>query len=380
MTDRRPRVTHVITDLDVGGAEILLCRFLERSETRFSSTVIALRGNGRLAKRLREAGVRVVELALRSLQLPAGVTSIRSELRRNRPDVVQTWMYHADLIGGLGARLAGIRTVVWGLHAAPDARRERLRPSMRAGLRAGALISTRLPAKIVCCSYETQRVHRDVGYASDKLVVIPNGFESGPRVAGAGRAVRSELGFPEDSLLVGWVGRNHPQKDLRNLVGAFRRVVDAAPRARLVLVGQGTAPMNRALRSEVEQIGLSEHVALLGPRDDVSRLQSGFDLAVSSSYSEGLPVVLGEAMSLGTPVVATDAGDSSVLLGDQRRIVPTRDPAALGRAILHVLELSPDQRRALGERDRERIRTTFDFERMLSAYEDLYAGLLKARS
>ena len=349
---------------------MLLCRFLERSGTRSSAAVIALRGDGALTKRLHEAGVPATNLHLRSPQLAAAVRSIRAELRRNPPDVVQTWMYHADLLGGLAA---GAAPVVWGLHAAPSLESERIPLRTRAGLYAAAWMSSRRPSRIVCCSHATARVHAELGYDSGRFVVIPNGFERVKRMTNARAEVLGEFGLDSAALLVGRVGRNHPQKDTPTLVAAFAAVRREVQAARLVLVGDGFTRANSSLLADIRGVGLSpDDVLLVGQRDDVVRLNSAFDVVVSSSYSEGLPVVLGEAMAVGTPVVATEVGDSALLVHDKSRLVSPRDPAALAKALITVLTASESDRRELGARDQERVRSEFAFDDMVRSYEELY--------
>lgn len=370
-----PVVTHVITDLDLGGAEMVLYRLLERTHARsFSARVISLFGDGDLAADIRALGVPV-----KSLRPPArgvaSVPAIRKEIRRHRPGIVHTWMYHADVYGGLAARGAHI-PIIWGLHAAPTLGDETLRLRTRVGLRVAASLSRFVPRKILCCSEQTRRMHERLGYDPDKMVVIPNGFEVVERDPDAASSVRAELGLPSDALLIGRVGRHHRQKDTPTLLRAFARVRASVPQARLVLVGDGFSPDNGALRAELASAGSSEHVVLLGQRRDIHRLNSAFDVVVSSSYSEALPVVLGEAMATATPVVATDVGDSRLLIDDDARLVPPRDPGTLAGAIEKVLELDPIARRTLGERDRRRVEGHYSLDVMVAAYEALYASVL----
>ena len=163
---------------------MLLYRMLARTDrTTFTPEVVSLSADGPVSNMIRDLQIPVCSLGFtRSPTSTAGAFRIAAHFRRKKPAVVQTWMYHADLIGGMGARLAGIHPVVWGLHAAPDPSRESLQPVMRLGLRGAGLMSRSLPSKIVCCSYETRRVHEGFGYSRRKLVVIPNGFELEERI------------------------------------------------------------------------------------------------------------------------------------------------------------------------------------------------------
>jgi glycosyltransferase involved in cell wall biosynthesis len=371
----RARVTHVIGGLEVGGAERLLLELLARSDrSRFESDVISLTTLGPVGRQIQSLGVRVTALGASRPWMPSALWRLARLLRRTRPDVVQTWMYHADLAGGLAASLAGIEHIVWGIHTGRPAP-EGLSPTARLGIRAAASLSSRVPERIVACSNESSRVHTGYGYASERMVVIQNGFSlDAPAEA---IDLRSELALPDDALLVGRIARDHPQKDIPTLLACWPIVARRSPRAHLVVAGAGLTSTNEAVARRLHQLPGAERVHLLGPREDARSLHAAFDVEVSSSaFGEGLPLVLGEAMTAGTPVVSTDVGDSADLIGDPRRIVPPRDPAALAEAVLGVLSLPAAEREALGSRDRHRVSSRFDLDTMVERYGCLYLSLI----
>ena len=369
-------VTHIITDLDVGGAEMVLLRLLERIDpTETNSEVISLSRGGALVARLARLGVRVTELGpspLSARNLPRLVRS----LRRDPPDVVQTWMYHADLLGGVAARLAGCRRIAWGLHAA-SLPPEGTGLKARWGLSAAARLSYRIPLKIVCCSEASRDAHAGFGYDVSRMRVISNGFETAERPADAAHNLRSELGI-ESGLLVGRVGRYHEVKDHETFLDAAARISRERLDVHFVLVGDGITPENLELGSMIRVRGLEDRTHLLGRRNDMVAVTAALDVSVSSSrYGEALPLVLGEAMSLGVPVVATDVGDSARLIDDRARVAPPGDAAALARAILGVLALEPGDRLVLGTRDRDRIAERYSLTQMVQSYSDLHLSLAR---
>lgn len=338
--------------------------------------MVSLQSPGALAPEVRALGVRLHTLRLSAVRYPLAVPKLRSWFRRERPDVVQTWMYHADVIGGLAARAAGISAVAWGLHAGPRPPRG-TNWKMDFVLPVLARASHIVPEVIVCCSETTKSVHLAAGYDRDRMVVIRNGFEveAEPDVS-ARREVRQELGIPLDAPLVLWVGRFHPQKDLETMARAAGLIVKQEPATRIVACGAGIDAANVELRGWLERAEALEHTSLLGVRRDASRLYAAADLVFSSSaFGEGLPMVLGEAMASGTPVVATDVGDSADLVGDPGRVVPPRDPGRLASAVLRILELDEDRRLALGARDRARVAAEFSLEGMAAAYQRLHRDL-----
>jgi glycosyltransferase involved in cell wall biosynthesis len=373
------RLLFISTGLRVGGAEISLLNILQHLDRdRFEPHVVSLTGPGEIGIRIRAIGVPVIELDFGKRQLMSFVTLVRT-IRSLRPNVVQTWMYHADLLGGLAARLAGVRHVSWGIHnsnLAPGASRS----STIAVAKVCAWLSHRLPQAIVSCSAVAADIHRALGYRADRFVLIGNGVdldhfhpEPAQRIA-----VRAELGLPADTPLVIHVGRHHPQKNHPGLLRAVALVHRTCPAAHFVLVGNGVTAENKALSIDIAAAGVGPTVHCLGLREDTARLMSASDLLVlSSSSGEAYPLVLGEAMACGVPCVSTDVGDSGAIVGDCGRVVPPHDDEALAAAIVEVLCLPATQRDELGRRARGRALSNFDIREVTRRYQDLYSNLLK---
>lgn len=377
-----PTVAHVITSLDIGGAEMVLYRLLVQARDRMGKVfVIGVRNDGPVADMIRDLGVPVTTLGLsKNAGQFLAVDRVAALLRSSGAEVVQTWMYHADVLGGFAARRAKAG-VVWGVHAgAPVEGRAGIR--MNLGARVCGLLSHRVPDRIVCASRESFDVHCKLGYVKRKMVLIPNGF-GGPTVdrGPARQKLLEALGLEADVRLVIRVARLHPVKDHPGLLRAIRIVVDQNPSVHLLLVGEGMSPDEPELSRTIGDLDLGEHVHLLGARTDVAELVAGCDLAVSSSrVGEGLPLVVGEAMEAGTPVVATDVGDCARLIDDPARVPPAGRPEQLGAGMQRVLDLNRVELDALGGRDRARVREEYGIQRMADAYANLYEQVLTERS
>lgn len=369
------RVTHLINGLGLGGAEMVLARLIESTRGEMDATVISLDGRrGALADRIEAAGARVLAPDLRAHT--GGPVRLARALIDLQPDVVQTWLYHADLLGGVAARIGLRRTpILWGVHTT-ELRNAGL--VAQVGLRAGSLLSHVLPTKIVCCSERARDVHRRRGYAAGKMTVIDNGFAAVDVDADAAAAVRAELHLESDARLIGRPGRFHPQKDYETLFAAIERLQRRGPVAHLVLTGTGIDASNNALASMIERLPSPRHVHVLGERHDTDRLYGAYDVVVSSSaFGEAMPLIIGEAMAAGVPVVATDVGDSARLVGDTGWIVPARDPAALADALHDALTEDPDARSARRMASQRRVLESFGLQRMAQQYLDLYRSVVK---
>jgi glycosyltransferase involved in cell wall biosynthesis len=369
------KITHIITGLGVGGAEVMLRQLLSRmNNSAFDNEVISLTDMGPVSDQIKALGVPVMALGMRKeMPNPLDVLRLARRLRKSRPDVVQTWMYHADLIGGIAAMLAGVRAVAWGIHYSYlDAESNKQTTIWTAG--ACARLSHRLPTKIVCCAEHSKRIHIEMGYVAEKMVVIPNGFdlEQFKPDASARLSVRRELGIPDSAPLVGLIGRFHPQKDHENFVRAAALLHARLPEARFLLCGTNVDWNNKALLGWIEEVSLRDRFYLLGRREDTPRLCAALDILSSSSYGEAFPMVVGEAMACGIPCVVTDVGDSALIVGDTGRVVPAKEPHALAAAWLELLEMCSETRRELGCAARERIKTHYSIESITARYENLY--------
>ena len=376
------KILHLITGLDVGGAETMLHRLTSRMDpVRFSSRAVSLVEPGPMAERIRRAGVPVDSLHMRrGVPSPVGLFRLVRILRSWRPDVVQTWLYHADLLGLTAARMAfpfgsGPR-VVWNIRCAFMALDE-YRRLTGLTLKACAALS-RLPDCVLTNSVEARRFHRELGYRPKRFEAIPNGFDVErfrPDPA-ARAAVRAEWGAADDALVVGHVARFDPMKDHAAFAAAAAQAVRRLPQALFVMAGRNVDDANSELTRRMAEAGLDpSRVRLLGERADIERVMAGFDLHVSSSIGESFPNVVGETMACGVPNVVTDVGDSALLAGDAGAAVPPGDPDALARAVVELAR-RPDGLAPLGVAARKRIQADYSLPSVVTRYEALYAELV----
>jgi glycosyltransferase involved in cell wall biosynthesis len=345
--------------------------------SRFEYAVVSLRDEGALGPRIRALGIDLVPLDATSL---LGALRVLPTLRRHMiefaPDVVQTWLYHADLLAGLTAKLAGSPPVVWNVRMSAVDRRA-FRPSTVAIARVCAWSSRLLARTIVCCSEAGKRAHAEFGYDATRMVVIPNGFDTQKfRPSHEAReSVREQLGISASTRLVGIVARDDPHKDHATFIEAAALVAREIPDVQYLLVGSGMDSRNSSLVRRIACAGLCECTRLLGVRDDIATLTAAFDVAVSSSIGEGFSNAIGEAMACGVPCVVTDVGDSAWIVGDTGRVVPPRTPAAMANAIIDLLKTTDHGRSAIGQAARHRIESQFAIADIVRRYEALYTEL-----
>ena len=329
------QVVHIISGLLHGGAETVLRRLVTAPGITVRHTVVSMSGEGVMGPVLRHEGIEVLTLDMQGvIGSVRGLWRLYRLLRARRPDVVQTWMYHADLLGGGVARLAGIRAVAWGIRNSGVSLAESSRSS-RVAAWLCARVSGWVPGVIVACARRAAQVHRSWGYRDDRMLVVPNGYDLSvwhPDPA-ARLKWRTQWGVPEGAVLLGSVARWNPQKDHANLLAAVGLLVRRHPDLRCVLIGLGMSRDNAELIALARHYGLLDHLVFLGRRDDVPELMRALDVHVLSSKAEGFPNVVSEAMASGVACAVTDVGDAADIVAGHGWVAPPGDAAALAEAI-----------------------------------------------
>jgi glycosyltransferase involved in cell wall biosynthesis len=373
-------VVHLITGLETGGAERMLARLVARADAGCCrSVVVSLADAGPAAAPIVEAGIECIGLGMnRAAPDPRGLFRLVRLLRQARPDIVQTWLYHADLMGLIAARLAPAPALLWNLRCS-DAR---LRPLPAALRRLLARLSA-IPDAVLVNSQAGRRFHEGTGYRPRRWEYVPNGFDTAelaPDIAARAR-LRAELGLPDAAVAIGLPARFHPMKDHATFMAAAKMLAGIHPEVRFVLAGAGTEAANPAFARLLAASGVAERVLALGERRDMRAFYAALDIAtLCSAWGEGFPNVLGEAMACGVPCVATDIGDAADLLRDTGLVVAPRDPAALAAAWRSLIMDGAEPRRARGLAARARIRRDYELDAVVGRYLALYEELAARRA
>jgi glycosyltransferase involved in cell wall biosynthesis len=301
-------------------------------------------------------------------------------LREERPQILQTWLYHADLLGLLAGKLGNVPSILWNLQNSFIDMRQYRRVSAMV-LRVLVSLSA-FPDIVLTNSQAGLRFHEALGYKPKRWMYLPNPldlerFRPDPK---ARVQLRQELGVAPDAILIGLVARFDPMKDHANFVAAARLVAESNADLHFVLVGRLIDFNNAALMQLIASSGIAERFHLLGLRSDVNRVTAGFDIACSSSLGEGSPNVIGEAMACGVPCLVTDVGDSAMIVGHSGKVVPPRDPKAFAEACRGLLNLPTHQRQQLGLCARSLAQKRFSLPSVVARYETLYEGLAHTRA
>ncbi len=384
MTERTVRVLHVITRLDLGGAQDNTLYTVGHLRPPYEPSLVCGPG-GLLDGEAREMpGVRVtfVPSLVREIHPARDLLALARLVRifrKERPHIVHTHSSKAGVLGRIAARLTRVPVVVHSIHGFGFNREQ------PAPLRASLIAAERTVAPITTHFIAVSRANLEEGIA---LGIIPAGraslIRSGIRLdrfeaAGAERArhreaVRSETGIPPGAPVAGLIACLKPQKSPLDFVEAAALVARRVPEAFFLVAGDGD--LRGAVRERARALGIGDRVRLLGWRRDVPRILASLDVMLLTSSWEGLPRVLPEAIAVGIPIVATAVDGANDILADGRNAVVRRahDREGLAEGVIRILRdpgfglgLASCARACLGE---------FDIDRMVRAQEALYGDLI----
>jgi glycosyltransferase involved in cell wall biosynthesis len=360
-------VVLLTTNLARGGAETQVALLaMTLRERGWSVDVVSLLPPAAFDRELEDAGIAVHSLGMRPGEAnPLAVTRLASILRRLRPGVVHSHMFHANLLARVTRLIFPIPRLIATIHSAAESGRESDRVEGRDRL---YRLTDALADVTVAVSQAVAERHAGAGAVSRRrLQVIPNGVDTvrfGPDIDARAR-IRAELGVSHEFLWLA-AGRLNWKKDYPTLLAAVERLAGA------VLCIAGAGPLERELREQAGRLG--GRVRLLGARDDLPALMNAADGFVLSSVVEGMPMVLLEAAASGVPCVATKAGgvEEVVVDGETGFVVPCGDPDALAAGMARLATLDPASRSAIGRAARERALARFDMRRVVEQWEALY--------
>ena len=379
------RVVYLITDLDIGGAERSLFQLATRlPRDEFSIEVITLTGGGRVAKWLKEGGIPVTSLDIKRGWGLAAVFRLRRWLKNLRPDILHTFLFHANIMGRVAAAGLGVGAVISSVRVAERRFKWHL---------ALDWLSSPLMNLEVCVSEGVRRfTETRAKIPKRKLTVIPNGVDlaefeekdlgapiQATRTGRRPSDIRSSLHLSPDAPLILTIGRLDRQKGISFFLQAAREILQEFPQARFLIVGRG--PDEGKLISLTRNLGIKKAVRFLGFRDDVPEVLAAADIFVLASLWEGMPNVVLEAMASGKPVVGTqvEGTEELVIPGETGFLVPPADAKALARDICRLMRES-DLARRMGQAARKRIQEHYTVQTMVERYAQLYRDILESKS
>lgn len=367
------KIVHIIIGLDVGGAELMLKRLVLNSQKKgiFQHEVISLTNLGTIGCFLKESGIPVYELNTNSIfSLFKVYFYLVKILKKIKPDVVQTWMYHSDLIGGLAAKSIGINNIIWGIRNTElDSNSGIIKKTIR---KSCALLSYKIPKKIICVANKAKTSHENIGYCKDKMIVIPNGFDIKHfNVDDELRSeYRNELNIEKNKLVIGNIGRFTPAKNQVNFIKACIALIDKGYDFDVIMAGRDISINNSVIKN---LIGSRKNFKLVEQLNQPEKFYNAIDVFCLTSITEGFPNVLGEAMATERVCLTTDAGDAREILGNCGYHINDPSSDAIAEALeTHILSKDLSSLMGIGKIARMKIIDNYSLDKIVLDFEKLY--------
>jgi len=339
---------------------------------------VAFYRRGPLHDQLRTAGVAIHYIEKRGRwDIFGAAWSLIAILRQLQGDVIQSYLTPPNVAIALLRPLLPKHSLVWGIRASnmDNSRYDWLRSI---SVKVERYLS-RVPDLVIANARAGLKFCEDTGFRFRRSEVIPNGIDlEAIERSYIGRvAARSAIGIPAEKLVVGLVARLDHMKDHKTFLLAAAEISLRIDDIHFVCVGSGPEALQAELREFAQGLGLEKKVTWLGHRSDVASLLNAFDIAtLSSSFGEGFPNALGEAMGAGLPVVSTNVGDALFVVGGEKFIVPPENPRALAAGWQTLFDMGDAKRREVGDSNRERIRSHFSVDAMVRSTESAYLSIL----
>ena len=363
------KVLHVINSTDIGGAEKILFN-LVKSQSNKEVIIISLTKEGFIGRELIKKGYKVHYLNFqKNISVISKWIKFIFLIKKYNPEIVHSWLYHSNLIGGLSAKLMSVKKIYWSIHHDYEFSSKR----MQLELKILGLMSYFIPNKVVYCSYNSKINHINNGFSNRNSSIIENGVCTNKFKKNFyfKKIFRRKLNIEKDHLIIGNIARYHPIKDHETLLKSLKILKSKKVKFKCILIGNGLTKVNQNLAFKIRKYKLQNRVILLGELNEVNKILNCFDINILSSKSECAPVTLMEAMATGIPSISTKVGDAKNILGDTGWVIKVGDHKALAEHIEQIYK----NKNLLKEKSTlalNRAKTFFSLELMLSKYKKLY--------
>ena len=373
------RILHVINGLDDGGAEGVLYRIC-KYDKEHQHIVVSMQGFGKYGALLRSQGneVRVLNIS-RLKTLPKAILEFRQILKETKPDLIQTWMYHANIFAGILTKIFYYKKpVFWNIRCT-------IMKLGEAGLGTylltylGSLLSYFIPDSIIVCANSIKSDHKQIGYKSSKIKIIENGFDleyfKPPQ-----KSQNINTNFDARVLIVGVLGRFHPQKNHELAIKASSLAIRKGINVKLYLAGSGVTADEPVLKNLISKHSMKNFTRLFGALKDVRIFFNEIDvLLLPSQFGEGFPNVLAEAMASGIPCIATSIGDSKKIIGQSGWVVPNQKPKEIVSAFEEIIEMKKNNSWIkIKKTARKQIEKNFSISKMITSYSKCWKDIFKS--
>jgi glycosyltransferase involved in cell wall biosynthesis len=380
MLKKKLKIIHIITGLSTGGAEMMLYKLLSVTDRNiFNPIVISLTDCGPIGSLIKALEVPVYNIEIsKNLLLPIRLCRFIKLVSKLQPNLIQGWMYHANLATLLASWFIPYKIpVLWNIRHTPCELKDEKKLTAFL-IRLSTFFSSR-PTKIIYNSHVSAYQHKLLGFSDKHQEVIPNGFDCNyfKPSEDARLKLRNYLGFNHKTFLIGLIARYHPMKGHMTFIRAAGRLVAQYPDVHFILAGRGIDETNSILTKIIQEVNIMRNIHLLGECSNMSEIIATLDISTNTSaWGESFPNVVGESMACGIPCVVTDIGDSAWIVGDTGIVIQIKNIDELVKAWIKLIKIGSEGRKKLGKKARERIMNNFSLSKIINDYEETYREIL----
>ena len=365
MEDNRIKILYLVNSSEIGGAEKSLLLLIDNIDrTKFEISVICLRGTGIFTEELKIRNIPVFIFNIK--KKPFSIFNVYITIKRIKPDIIQSFLFISNIIGRIAGKLAGVKVIISSQRSVDKWRRWYHWKIDR--------LTSKFTTLIISNSFSGKRVLVEKGkIKSKKIIVIPNGVKSNQKRK---PYLKREIGFDVEETVIGTVGNLREVKDHKTFIKVASEISRKFQSIKFLIAGKG--PLERELKKIAELSGLKKKIVFVGFIKEIEKVYSAIDIFVLTSFWEGCPLSILEAMSFGIPVVSFSVGDVPYIIqnGKDGFVVKDRDFTELIEKIKLLLK-NETLRDKIGKNAKEKIRREFTVEKMVKRYTDIYLNLLK---
>tara|TARA_Y100000739_G_scaffold213712_1_gene206944 strand:+ start:933 stop:2066 length:1134 start_codon:yes stop_codon:yes gene_type:complete len=363
------KIIFICPDINSGGAENIIFN-LAKAISKNDILLISLTDIGYYGSILRKEGYKIYSLNMKkNIFVFFKIFYLLILIIRFKPRIIQTWLYHANLVGGIAAKLLGVKKIYWTVHHDFEYRNLYMMLEMRILV----LLSYLIPDKIIYGSNPVKNNHVSNGYFREKSIVINNGVSTSKfrPVPELRDSIRKDLNITKKCLLLGNIARYIPLKDHETLLKSLKILKSKGLNFKCLLIGQGLSNENREFKIRIKKYGLEDKVILYGKTYEINNILNAFDINILTSKKECSPISLIESMSTGIPCISTNVGDAIELIGDSGWVVNTSDYKSIAKLIMDI-NLDKKILKIKSNIARKRVEKNYPIEKMIYKYKKLY--------
>ncbi len=374
------RIVHIITTLERGGAQRILSEVIKNKKhnREYQHIVISLTSEKGFTKEIENYAEKIYYLNGKNIiSFPALIFQAFLLIRSLKPDIIQSWLYHADFTASfLGLFFKNI-PILWTVHhASYSLKYESFHSKLIVYLL--SKLSNYLPIKIIYCSKYSFDVHKKLGYSKSKSKIVMNGIDMNKFRPNKklGESFRESINIKEKEFLIGFIGRYDPNKGINCFLKTVKEIKNTKNKnIRFLICGHRMNKNNKNLVSEIKNLNLIKDVILLGEKRNMESIYNGIDLLICTSLTESFGLVAVEALACGKKVISSDLPALREIIEEENLIEPN-NYLIFAKKSINLMKKDVKQKLSEERNIRDSVLKKYNIDNTVRGYYDIYKDIL----